>query len=157
MGLLAFLGLDSSATELQVGSKIPAVTQLNESGQPVDLGTLRRTVLVYFYPKADTPGCTKQACSLRDAYSELTEKGVQIFGVSHDSVESQKSFKQKYQLPFTLLADNDSKVATAFGVPSLMGFTKRQAYLFKEGTLVWRNLSAPTDKQAAEILAFLAK
>lgn len=155
MGLLAFFGFGASAAELEVGAKLPAVTQLNESGQPVDLGKLTGTVLVYFYPKADTPGCTKQACSLRDAYSQLT--GVQIFGVSRDSVEAQQKFKLKYQLPFTLLADKDGTVAKAFGVPTLAGFTKRQAYLFRDGTLIWRNLSAPTDKQAAEVLEVLSK
>lgn len=157
MGLLAFLGFGASAEELQLGAKLPAVTQLNEAGQPVDLGKLSGTLLVYFYPKADTHGCTKQACSLRDAYAQLTEKGVQVFGVSHDSVESQRKFKQKYQLPFTLLADKDSIVAKAFGVPALAGFTKRQAYLFKDGVLVWRNLSAPTERQAAEVLEVLSR
>lgn len=155
MGFLSFLGL-AAASELQIGTRIPSVTQLNQEGAPVDLGSVKGITLVYFYPKADTPGCTRQACSLRDAYAQLTQKGIQVFGVSHDTVGSQKKFKDKHHLPFTLLADSDSKVANAFGVPNLLGITKRQAYLFKNGILVWRNLSAPTDQQAAEILSVMA-
>lgn len=154
MGLLSFLGF-ADGSELAIGSKVPTVVQVNQDGRPVDLGSLKGLVLVYFYPKADTPGCTRQACSLRNSYTELTEKGVQVFGASHDTAEAQKRFKDKYHLPFTLLADHDGKVAAAFGVPTLAGITKRQAYLFKDGILAWRNLSAPTDKQAAEVLALL--
>jgi peroxiredoxin Q/BCP len=108
--------------------------------------------LVYFYPKADTPGCTKQACSLRDSFAVLTEKKVQVFGASLDDAAAQKAFQQKYKLPFTLLADKGGKVADAFGVPHSMGFAKRQAFLFKDGKLVWRDLSASTDQQAADVL-----
>jgi peroxiredoxin Q/BCP len=114
-------------------------------------------VLVYFYPKADTPGCTKQACSLRDAYETITGKGVKVFGVSLDSVEAQKAFADKYKLPFTLLADKQGKVADAFGVPHLAGFAKRQAFLFLDGKLVWRDLAAATDQQAADVLKVIEK
>ena len=109
--------------------------------------------LVYFYPKADTPGCTKQACSLRDSYASLTGKGIRVYGVSTDDEKSQKAFQEKYKLPFTLLADKDKKVVTAFGVPATMGFAKRQAFLFRDGVLVWKDLEAATSEQAAEVLA----
>ncbi|MEY4245567.1 MAG: hypothetical protein RLZZ245_3152, partial [Verrucomicrobiota bacterium] len=112
-------------------------------------------LLVYFYPKADTPGCTKQACSLRDSYVALTERGVKIYGVSMDKVKSQKAFKDKYKLPFDLLADADGTVVDAFGVPKTMGFSKRQAFLFKDGKLVWSDMSASTEEQAADVLKFL--
>ncbi len=108
--------------------------------------------LVYFYPKADTPGCTKQACSLRDSYAALTEKGVRVFGVSMDPVNAQKAFHEKYKLPFDLLADEDGTVVAAFGVPKTLGFAKRQAFLFKDGKLVWSDFSASTDQQAADVL-----
>jgi len=149
---------DAVAEPLAEGSALPSVAQKNQDEQSV---TLREAgavgyLLVYFFPKADTPGCTKQACSLRDAFAALTEKGVKIYGVSTDSVKSQKAFKQKYQLPFDLLADEDGVVVTAFGVPKTMGFAKRQAFLFKDGRLVWRDLAASTDQQAADVLKMIA-
>ncbi|MEI6675736.1 MAG: peroxiredoxin [Verrucomicrobiota bacterium] len=143
----------ANAEPLAVGAALPAVTQQDQDGKSVNLpATKAGYVLVYFYPKADTPGCTKQACSLRDAFAALTEKGVVVYGVSTDPVKAQKAFKDKYKLPFELLADEDGKVITAFGVPKTLGFAKRQAFLFKDGKLVWRDLAAATDQQAADVL-----
>jgi peroxiredoxin Q/BCP len=146
---------------LELGKKVPEVEAKTQGGEAVKLheAAAKGWVLVYFYPKADTPGCTKQACSLRDAYATLTEKGVKVFGVSTDTVEEQKAFAEKYKLPFTLLADKDAAVVKAFGVPTMKGdaFAKRQAYLFKDGKLVWRDLAASTSEQAADILAVVAK
>lgn len=144
----------ASAEPLAVGAAIPAVAQKNQDDVTVNLSESGTAgyLLVYFYPKSDTPGCTKQACSLRDSYAALTEKGVKIFGVSMDSVKAQKAFKDKYKLPFDLLADKDGVIVTAFGVPKTMGFAKRQAFLFKDGKLVWRDLAAATEQQAADVL-----
>jgi len=75
-----------------------------------------QTIVVYFYPKDDTPGCTKEACSFRDSYAEFNKAGVTIIGISPDKVASHKKFKDKYALPFTLLADADHKVCEAYGV-----------------------------------------
>jgi peroxiredoxin Q/BCP len=86
----------------------------------------------------------------------LTKDGVTVFGVSTDSVKAQKAFKDKYKLPFQLLADEDGKVISAFGVPKTMGFAKRQAFLFKDGKLIWRDLSAATEQQAADVLKVIA-
>jgi peroxiredoxin Q/BCP len=146
------------AEPLVVGAALPAVEQKNQDDQLVKLAEAgaKGYLMVYFYPKADTPGCTKQACSLRDSYAALTEKNVKIFGVSTDKVASQKAFKDKYKLPFDLLADSDGKVVDAFGVPKTMGFAKRQAFLFKDGKLVWSDFSASTEKQAEDVLKFLA-
>lgn len=146
------------AEPLAVGSAMPVVEQKNQDGKVVNLGEAggKGYVLVFFYPKADTPGCTKQACSLRDSYEALTEKSVRIFGVSADREAGQKAFKEKYKLPFELLADADAKVIDAFGVPKTLGFAKRQAFLFKDGKLVWSDLSASTEKQAEDVLKFLA-
>jgi thioredoxin-dependent peroxiredoxin len=142
------------AEPLAMDADLPAVSQKNQDGETVKLAVVgaKGYLLVYFYPKADTPGCTKQACSLRDSYEKLTEKGVKVIGVSVDSVKAQKAFKEKYELPFDLLADEDSTVVTAFGVPKTMGFAKRQAFLFKDGKLVWRDLTASTEQQAADVL-----
>jgi peroxiredoxin Q/BCP len=148
----------ATAAPLAIGAALPSVEAENQEGKPVNLADAgsKGYTLVYFYPKADTPGCTKQACSLRDSYTVLTEKGVRIFGVSLDKVAAQKAFQEKYKLPFDLIADSEGKVVSAFGVPKTLGFAKRQAYLFKDGKLVWSDTSASTEKQAEDVLAFLA-
>ena len=155
LGGVMLFGRNAKAAELDLGSPIPQVTSTDQNGKTVDLAKAGASdwTLVYFYPKADTPGCTKQACSLRDAYAKLTDAGVKVFGVSADKVDAQKAFENKYHLPFTLLADPDDKVMDAFGVPHTMGFAKRQAFLFKDGKLVWRDLAASTDQQARDVLA----
>ena len=147
--------LPASADPLVIGAALPEVTVNGDDGNPVELAKRGASgwTLVYFYPKADTPGCTKQACSLRDAYQQLTEKGVRVYGVSMDSVADQKAFHDKFKLPFTLLADPEGKLVDAFGVPHRGKFASRQAFLFKDGKLTWRDLSASTAKQAADVLA----
>jgi thioredoxin-dependent peroxiredoxin len=154
----AIFATNALAEPITVGSPLPAVEQQDQDGKMVNLGEIgaKGYLLVYFYPKADTPGCTKQACSIRDSYAKLTDKGVVTYGVSMDKAPAQKAFKEKYKLPFDLLADADGKVVDAFGVPKAMGFSKRQAFLFKDGKLVWSDLSASTEKQADDVLAYLA-
>ena len=144
----------NAAEPLAIGAKLPQVSQKNQEGISVSLTEYGASewLLVYFYPKADTPGCTKQACSLRDAFAALTDKGVKVLGISTDSPKSQKAFREKYHLPFDLLADEDSTIVKAFGVPTTVGFAKRQAFLFKHGVLVWADLSASTEQQAADVL-----
>ncbi len=158
LGGFMFFGLIGKAAEIEIGAALPAVTVNDQDGKAVDLATVGAPgwTLVYFYPKADTPGCTKQACSLRDSYSTLLDKGVRVFGVSGDDEADQKAFQSKYKLPFTLLADKDKKVMEAFGVPTTLGYAKRQAFLFKDGKLVWRDLTASTEQQAADLLAAIA-
>lgn len=156
--LLPFLTSAAFATELKVGDVAPETIGTNENGQNVDFAkvyTDNKYVLVYFYPKADTPGCTAQACSLRDAYSVLQKEAVHIIGVSADNVKAQKEFKQKYKLPFTLIADSKKTVIKAFGVPMTLGFAKRQAFLIKDGKVVWLDRNASTKEQADDILKFL--
>lgn len=148
-------GLIGRADEIALGAALPSVTVNDQDGQPVDLAAAGAEgwTLVYFYPKADTPGCTKQACSLRDSFAVLADKQVRVFGVSSDDEATQKAFQQKYRLPFRLLADTEKKVMDAFGVPHKLGFAARQAFLFRDGELVWRDLSASTSEQAADVLA----
>ena len=142
---------------IEVGVNAPDVEALDQDGTSVSLAAAYKkgSVLVFFYPRANTPGCTAQACSLRDAYEPLTERGVRIFGVSTDSVERQKAFREEHYLPFTLLADVDGKVCEAFGVPRRASFAARQAFLVKDGKIVWRDLSASTDDQARDVLKAL--
>lgn len=158
LGFIAHL----SADPLKVGDAAPAIMATTETGAKLALGDVyaKGYTLVYFYPKADTPGCTKQGCSLRDSFEVLTKKGVTVIGVSHDDAAAQKAFKEKYNLPFTLLADTDSAVMKGFGVPNIpsTSLATRQAYLInKEGKIVWADYKAATDKQAADVLAELEK
>lgn len=159
MGLLTFLGISSTGAEIEVGAPAPAVKVSDHEGREVDLAAEMATgyTLVFFYPKASTPGCTKQACSLRDSFADLTSKGIKVFGVSRDTEDKQKKFASEQKLPYRLLADPDGKVTDAFGVPTLGNMAKRQAYLFKDGKLVWRDLAASTDQQAAEVLEAVGK
>jgi thioredoxin-dependent peroxiredoxin len=149
----------SSADPLAVGAPAPRLAQVADDGQPLDLGVLydkNDYVLVYFYPKADTPGCTAQGCSLRDAYAELGERGVAVVGVSTDDVAAQRAFREKYRLPFPLLADTDKTIVAAFGVGTTFGFSSRQAYLVRAGAIVYADHQGSTKQQAANILAFIA-
>ena len=152
MSLLAFFGLTPSRA-IDLGAPAPAITALDQDGASVNFAdTYKKGItLVYFYPKADTPGCTKEACSLRDSFPALAQRGIQILGVSEDIPDAQKKFQDKYKLPFTLIADHDGAVATAFGVPLMMGIAKRQSFLVQDGKIVWRDLKASTSQQAADV------
>ncbi|MGC4071567.1 MAG: peroxiredoxin [Nibricoccus sp.] len=149
----------SRGEPLNVGDAAPVLSATTETGATLALGEVypKGFTLVYFYPKADTPGCTAQGCSLRDSYEELGKHGVTVIGVSVDGVEAQKAFKEKYHLPFTLIADTDKKVMTAFGQdPAARPVASRQAFLInKEGKIVWRDLKASTKQQADDVLAAL--
>ncbi len=99
------------------GEAAPAFTLPNEAGEPVSLSDFRgRPVVLYFYPKDDTPGCTTQACGIRDAYGEFERAGAVVLGVSPDDERRHVKFKEKYGLPFTLLADTKHEVADRYGV-----------------------------------------
>lgn len=99
------------------GTSAPAFKTTDANGEDVSLKDLRgQKVVLYFYPKDDTPGCTKEACSFRDAFSKFKKRGITILGVSPDSEKSHQKFATKYELPFTLLADKDHAIADAYGV-----------------------------------------
>ncbi len=144
---------------LDVGDPAPGAKAPDQDGNVVSLEEIygKGDVLVYFYPRADTPGCTAQACSLRDDFEALSDRDVTVIGVSTDNVEAQKAFKEKHDLPFTLLADTESEVIKAFRVPLRGGaFATRQAFLIRDGKIAWRDLSASTQQQAADVLKVLA-
>jgi len=103
--------------ELKVGQKAPDFTAMNDKGEKVKLAELKgKKVVLYFYPKDDTPGCTKEACAFRDGIDEIKSRGAVVMGVSADSVDSHKKFKSKFDLNFPLLADSDKKMVEAYGV-----------------------------------------
>jgi peroxiredoxin Q/BCP len=158
--MLSFFGMSREAGALSVGDEAPKVSARDQNGAEVNLADVyaKGPTLIYFSPKAGTPGCTAQACSLRDAFPDFTGAGVQIIGVSADSVEGQKKFAEEYKLPFTLLADTDLAVAKAFGVPTmpLIGVPKRQSFIVKDGKIAWIVESAKTGDHAAEVRAALA-
>jgi len=101
----------------KVGDNAPALTALTDAGKQVSLADFRgKKVVLYFYPKDDTPGCTREACSFRDHHETLLARGAVILGVSADGVESHVQFKQKFDLPFPLLADTERTIIDAYGV-----------------------------------------
>jgi peroxiredoxin Q/BCP len=103
--------------ELKVGQKAPDFTLLDDAGEKVNLSDLKgKKVVLYFYPKDDTPGCTTEACNFRDGLSEIKRQGAVVLGVSADSVESHKKFKKKFELNFPLLADPEKKMVERYGV-----------------------------------------
>jgi peroxiredoxin Q/BCP len=105
------------AAELKVGDKAPDFSLKNESGKTVALKSLRgKQVVLYFYPKDDTPGCTKEACGFRDSMAPIRKTGAVVLGVSLDDEASHQKFIAKYDLPFSLLVDEDIKVSKAYGV-----------------------------------------
>ncbi|MFZ4766668.1 MAG: peroxiredoxin [Roseimicrobium sp.] len=160
MSFLSTLFANASEGHRVVPYAAPQVEGLDQNGQTVKLAEVyaKGVTLVFFYPKASTPGCTAQACSLRDAYEALTTAGVQVIGVSRDGVAAQKKFAENQRLPFTLLADAKGEIVRAFGVKTipLIGFATRQAFLVKGGQVVWRDEHASTAEQAGDVLKVLA-
>lgn len=144
-----------ASNPITTGAEAPKLTATDQDGNPFDLGKAyaEGMVLVYFYPKADTPGCTAQACSLRDDIENLSQLGVQVVGISKDTPEAQKKFQEKYNLPFPLLADEDGAVASAFGVGGVLGFSNRSSFLVKDGKIVWSAPKAKTSGHAEEVAA----
>ena len=142
-GLMLVVIHASAADILKVGSQAPVVTAQDQANKPWNLAaTLSRptvnAVLLYFYPKDNTPGCTKQACGYRDHISTFIQKGVEVVGVSCDSVTSHQRFAKKFKLTFTLLADAKCKAADAYGVRvPKRNFTRRVSFLIsKEGKIL---------------------
>src|SRR5215467_5724220 len=108
--------MSNAAKELTVGQKAPDFTVLNDKGEKVKLADFKgKKVVLYFYPKDDTPGCTKEACAFRDGISAIKKQGAEVLGVSTDSVESHQKFKKKFELNFPLLADTDKKIVETYG------------------------------------------
>jgi peroxiredoxin Q/BCP len=152
-------------TTLTIGAPAPTFTLLDDAGNTVDLAALRgQTVVLYFYPKDDTPGCTTQACGFRDRYAEVTDANAVVFGISPDSVASHAKFKKKFSLPFPLLADTDHAVCEAYGVwneksmygKKYMGVTRSHVVIGPDGTLVDVQIKVSPEESVKRALASAA-
>ena len=150
---------------IEPGQTAPDFTLPDQHGDPVTLSQLRgKTVVLYFYPKADTPGCTAQACGIRDAYGEFERAGAVVLGISPDDEASHGKFKSKYDLPFTLLADTDHEVADAYGVwgekkfagRSYMGVNRSTFVIGPAGTIEKAMRNVKPETHAEDVLAVLA-
>jgi peroxiredoxin Q/BCP len=150
---------------LEEGSPAPGFSLTSDTGETVTLSSLRGTpVVLYFYPKDDTPGCATQACGIRDAWSEFERSGAVVLGVSPDSETSHVRFRQKYDLPFTLLADPDHAAAEAYGVwvektmdgTTYMGIERSTFVIGADGNLVQVLRQVAPETHADDVLAALA-
>ena len=145
-------------TQLQPGDKAPAFTGINQDGIKVSLSGLKgKKVVLYFYPEDDTPTCTVQACNLRDNYGALTKAGYTVIGVSPNSIADHQKFREKFNLPFSLLADPEHKIINAYGVwgeknlygRKYMGL-HRTTFVIDEKALIEKVFLRPKSKAHAE-------
>lgn len=147
---------------MDVNQKAPDFTLPDENGEPVTLSSLQgKPIVLFFYPRANTSGCTVEACGFRDHYSQLTSAGFTVLGISPDTAKAQKKFQEKYSLPYPLLADADKSVAKLFDVlkeknmygKKVMGIERTTFLIAPDGTIaqVWRKVKP--EGHAAQILA----
>jgi len=146
---------------LHEGDAAPDFESRDAEGNPVKLSDLRgRKVVLYFYPKDDTPGCTKEACSFRDSFAEFRSRGIEVLGVSTDDEKSHRKFAEKFSLPFKLLADTDHRVADLYGVygekqfmgRKYMGVARKTFLIDEEGRLRKVFDQVKVDEHADEVL-----
>ena len=149
---------------VEEGKTAPDFELTSDTGERVKLSDLRgKPVVLYFYPKDDTPGCTTQACGIRDAYGEFQQRGVVVLGVSSDDEASHVKFREKYTFPFTLLADPDHEVAEDYGVwveknaygQKKMGIERSTFIIDPEGNVAKVMRRVKTDTHAEDVLAAL--
>lgn len=149
---------------IEEGTPAPDFTLASDSGDAIALSSLRgKPVVLYFYPKDDTPGCTAQACGIRDAWGEFERAGAVVLGVSPDGEASHARFKEKFDLPFTLLADTDHEVADAYGVwgeksyagKTYMGVNRSTFVIDEHGNVARIFLDVKPDQHADQVLEAL--
>ncbi len=149
---------------LSIGDLAPDFTLLDSDGNTVTWAQFQeKTVVVYFYPRDNTPGCTKEACSFRDAWSELQTRGIVVLGVSTDSQKSHLKFRDKFKLPFTLISDPDHSLAESYGVwgekkfmgKTFMGINRKTFIVNPEGQIEYVFDKVNTDTHALDVLKVL--
>lgn len=147
---------------LKIGDKVPNFTALDTLGNKFDSNEFigKKPVVIYFYPKDNTPGCTAQACSFRDQYEDFLELGAEVIGISSDSVASHEKFSKQFKLPFILLSDSNKKIRTLFGVPNaVFGLLPgRVTYVAnKEGIIIMQFDSMLATKHISKAIEALKK
>ena len=151
--------------QLQVGDPAPDFTAVTDEGKTVKLSDYRgKRVVVYFYPKDDTPGCTTQACSFRDNYVQLEERNAVVLGISPDDQKSHQKFKMKFNLPFTLLVDEDHAITDAYGAwgektsfgKTSMGVIRSQVVIDENGKVAATKYNVKPDESVPNVLDALA-
>jgi peroxiredoxin Q/BCP len=149
---------------MNINDKAPEFTLQDENGREISLKGLRgKVVVLYFYPRADTPGCTIEACEFRDTYKQMQKTGAVLLGISPDTPKAQKKFQEKFKLPFTLLADADKKVAIAFDVlkeknmygRKVMGIVRTTFIIGGDGKIQHIFPKVKAEGHAAEVLTYL--
>jgi thioredoxin-dependent peroxiredoxin len=136
---------------LTIGDQAPDFSLLTDQNQPFTLSQLRgKKVILYFYPKDNTPGCTKQACDFRDHFAQFKSHGIEVIGISKDAAKNHQKFKEKYSLPFTLLVDDNADVCEAYGVinkkslfgKTFLGITRSTFLIDEQGMIkaIWRKV-----------------
>ena len=149
---------------MNINDKAPEFTLQDENGKEISLKSLRgKAVVLYFYPRADTPGCTIEACEFRDTYKQMQKTGAVLLGISPDTPKAQKKFQDKFKLPFTLLADADKKVAIAFDVlkeknmygKKVMGVVRTTFIIGPEGKIQHIFPKVKPEGHADEVLTYL--
>jgi peroxiredoxin Q/BCP len=152
---------EKNMNEIKTGSTIPSFTLPDQNGNMFDINSVlgRKNLVIYFYPKDDSPGCTKEACSFRDQFEDFTEADALVIGISGQSVESHKKFAEKYRLSFTLLSDEGNKIRKQFGVPTnFLGLLPgRVTYIVdKQGKVIYIfNSQMQAEKHVDEALRIL--
>jgi thioredoxin-dependent peroxiredoxin len=152
------------APMLDINDKAPDLKLEDENGKEVSLKDFKgKTVVLYFYPRADTPGCTKEACEFRDTYKQMQKTGAVLLGASPDTPKAQKKFQEKFHLPFTLLADADKKLCNAFGViqeknmygKKVMGVARTTFVIGPDGKIKHVFHKVKPEGHSEEVLAYL--
>jgi len=162
-GLLALLGGGTAlASDIQIGDTAPTFRLRDQAGIEHDLAAYQgRWVILYFYPKDDTPGCTTEACKFRDAISTILAMNAQVFGISLDDQASHASFARKYELPFPLLSDTDAAVSRQYGSLWSFGpirFSQRHTFIIDpRGQIATIYRSVNTDRHTADVIRDLKK
>ena len=158
-GLLATVGVLAPAAETQAGTVAPGFEARDQNGRTVKLADFlgKSNVVLYFYPKDDTPGCTKEACSLRDGYQAILKTGAVVLGVSADNVDSHAAFARKFNLPFPILADPDGALIKAYGVkmPFLKMAHRVTFIIDQRGVIRYRVDRVDTGKHDQQVLELL--
>lgn len=139
---------------LEEGDSLPDFEVKNQKGEELSSDSIGDAV-IYFYPKADTSGCTTEACNFRDKIGSLNQAGIEVYGISTDNIKDQKAFHDKYDLNFDLLADENGKVADKFGVLQESGYAERTTFIVKNGEIEKVFRKVDPERHITEVIKYL--